>query len=191
MKKICILHLLIISFTLNSFAQTEAPIRKQGIGFSFIMNNFATANRIRTTSLATVIREKSFWKSESLAYGFGVNYTKGLTPHIDFAANLGATFSTEVYLDNLNREGDLIELDASGHFKMFTDKAVFNPYLIGGIGASKFRNVFGAFVPLGGGLNVRLFDEARLFTEIHYRVPVTTEANNYHFQLSFGVSGVF
>lgn len=194
MKKVFASALLFLCFLADSYGQTSTNvIRKQSIGFSLIINDFATAQRIRTTSLSAVLRDKQFAKSDGFAYGFAVNYMKGLTPHVDFAATLGSTFSTEVSFPGRTDAGDntLLELDASGHFKMFTEKAVFNPYLIAGIGVSKYTDVYGAIVPLGGGVKLRLFDEAEFHTQFQYRIPVTTDANNYHFQLSFGVTGLF
>lgn len=174
-------------------AQTDKPIRKQSLGFSFVINDFATAQRIRTSSLSSVLKDKQFAKSEDFSYGFGINYIKGLTPHIDFAATLGATFSTEPEFAGRENDGGntLLQLDAAGHFKMFPDNVILNPYLIAGIGVSSYTNVYGAVLPLGGGFKIRVFDETEIHTQLQYRIPVTPEANNYHFQFSFGVSGLF
>jgi hypothetical protein len=38
-------------------------------------------------------------------------------------------------------------------------------------------------------VNINLFNEAKLFTQFQYRVPVTTDANKHHFQISFGIAG--
>lgn len=75
-------------------------------------------------------------------------------------------------------------------FKMLANQATLNPYLIGGIGASKYGNVIGAFIPVGGGFQFNLFGETNLYTQLQYRIPVTTEANNYHFQVSIGIGGL-
>ena len=44
-------------------------------------------------------------------------------------------------------------------------------------------------MPLGVGLKINLFDEAYLIANSTYRVPITTETANYHFQHSIGVLG--
>ncbi|HUC79903.1 MAG TPA: hypothetical protein VMR70_03270 [Flavisolibacter sp.] len=193
MKKIVATLFSLTIFLVNLSAQTDRPVRRQSIGFSAIINDFATAQRIRSSSLSSVLKDKQFAKSEGFAYGFAVNYIKGLTPHIDLAATAGATFSTSPGFAGREktREKALLELDASGHFKMFPEKTTFNPYLIAGVGVSKYTNVYGAILPLGGGVKLNIFDEAELHTQFQYRIPITPEANNYHFQFSFGISGLF
>jgi hypothetical protein len=192
MKKILGSFLFLSFFAINVSAQSPAPIRRESLGFSLIMNDFATAQRIRSTSLSNVLRDKTFAKSEDFAYGFAINYMKGLRPNVDLAVTLGASFSAEASFPGRTNAGanNLLELDVSGHFKMFSDRAVVNPYLIAGVGASKYTNVYGAIMPLGGGIKIRLGDETELHTQLQYRVPITPEANNYHFQFGFGVSGL-
>ena len=73
---------------------------------------------------------------------------------------------------------------------MLSDRYIFTPYLIAGVGASLYDGKFGAIMPLGGGLKVNFFDEAALFITSQYRVPVTTGTNNYHFFNSIGFAGV-
>jgi outer membrane protein OmpA-like peptidoglycan-associated protein len=48
---------------------------------------------------------------------------------------------------------------------------------------------YGAYIPLGVGLNINFFNEGRLFINSTYRVPITTGTSNYHFMYAFGVSG--
>jgi hypothetical protein len=57
------------------------------------------------------------------------------------------------------------------------------------VGASKFKNYYAAFLPLGLGFKLNLFDEAAVFIGTQYRIPVS-EAASYHFMYSFGISGV-
>jgi lipoprotein-anchoring transpeptidase ErfK/SrfK len=72
---------------------------------------------------------------------------------------------------------------------MTTEQYWVQPYIIAGVGAHKYRSYYGAFLPLGLGLKVNFFDEAYLFINSTYRVPVTTETANYHLQHSIGVAG--
>jgi len=72
---------------------------------------------------------------------------------------------------------------------MVSDKFWFQPFLTGGFGAQKYYVYYGAYVPLGVGLNINFFNEGRLFINSTYRVPITTGTSNYHFMYMFGVSG--
>src|SRR6185436_3963152 len=73
--------------------------------------------------------------------------------------------------------------------KMVSDHYWIQPHIIAGFGAQKFGPYFGAYIPLGFGLNINFFDEGRLFINSTYRTPITTGTANYHFLHSFGVAG--
>lgn len=171
-------------------AQTST-VGTKTLSLHFISNDFTTPQLIRSTSLSAVLRDKKVAKFSDMDQGFALMYTSGLTPHIDFAGTLGGTFSRNVVPGKTSSSDNfLLEADASGHFKMLANNAAVNPYLIAGIGASKYTNVYGAFIPLGGGFRFNLFGETNIYTQLQYRIPVTTEANNYHFQVSFGIGGL-
>ena len=72
--------------------QQEDYRRPAAIGISFFLNDFETANRIRTTSLNTVLSDKSWAKFREMSPGLALHYFKGLTNHIDFAAMLGGSY---------------------------------------------------------------------------------------------------
>jgi hypothetical protein len=190
MKKIVASLLIFACFTSFGQTQTKDLIRKKSIGFSFIANDYATAESIRTSSLSSVLRNKQFAKLGEMGHGFALHYIKGFLPNIDFAATLGGSFVRfSLPGKNISSNRFLAEVDVSANFKMFTDDVFFNPFLIAGVGASRYTNVYGAFVPLGGGVNINLLNEAMLITQFQYRVPVTTNANRHHFLVSFGIAG--
>jgi hypothetical protein len=56
------------------------------------------------------------------------------------------------------------------------------------VGGHKYGPHFGAFLPAGLGLKLNVFNEANLFITTNYRVPVTNETANYHFQHMIGVA---
>ena len=61
MKKILALLFALYLFVPASFAQDD-EIRPAAIGISFILNDFTTADRIRTTSLSKVFANKAMGK---------------------------------------------------------------------------------------------------------------------------------
>ena len=174
-----------------SFAQNTDQLRPSAFGFSFFMNDYLTPQRIRTGSLSQVLNNKQWAKLKELSPGIAVSYFKGLTNHIDFAGTLGGSYVNIPLPDKpaVNGENFLLEADASANFKMTSEKFWVQPYLIAGIGAGMYKDYFSAFVPLGLGLKINLFDEAAIFVTSQYRVPVTSETNGYHLQYSFGIAG--
>ena len=80
-------------FVLSLFFQDSvAQIRPKALGVSFIMNDFVTAQRIRSGTIESVIRNKQWAKFKEMNAGLAVTYFKGLQKHVDFASTLGASF---------------------------------------------------------------------------------------------------
>lgn len=190
MKKFLAVLLAFYIFVPASFGQSD-EIRPAAIGVSFFLNDFATANRIRSTSLQRVLRDKQWAKTSEMSPGIAVSYFKGVGKHVDFAGTLAGSF-LRYPLANRTFSSDrfLLEGDASVNLKMVSEKYWVQPYLIAGIGGSMYGGkYFGAFLPTGLGLKVNFFDDAQLFLTSQYRIPVTKEITNYHFFYQLGVAG--
>ncbi len=192
MKNI-IAAVLVLSFITSKISAQDAPLRPKALGVSFIMNDFATAERIRNSSLATVFSNKQWAKFKEMSPGLAITYFQGLKPRIDFAGTLAASYVAYPLRNNKPAESSdalLLEADASGNFKMFDESYWLTPYVSAGVGISKYKSYWAAFMPLGVGFKLNLFDEASVFIASQYRVPVSYETANYHFMYSFGISGV-
>ncbi len=81
----------------------------------------------------------------------------------------------------------LVELNASIVAKMFPDNYMIVPYALAGVGASAYGGYYGAFIPLGVGIQARFSEGLFGLINAQYRVPVT-ETVNYHFYYSFGIA---
>jgi len=189
MKKL-LASVVAITSLVYSDAQTVKPLRNPSLGVSFFLNDFVTPQRIRSTSLNTVFRDKSRAKFKDMSPGIGITYFTGLTPHVDFAASLNGSFVRYPFpKKTFSSDMLLLEADASAQFKLTTENYWFIPYLSAGIGAHRYDIYYGAFVPVGIGARLNLFDEAGVFVNSQYRIPVTKETANYHFYHSIGVYG--
>jgi OmpA-OmpF porin, OOP family len=192
MKKILAV-LMISAFLLPGVnAQKTDNKRPASIGFSFILNDYTTASRIRNSSVSAVIRDKQWGKFSDGFPGVAVTYFQGMHNNIDLAVSLSGSYAKIAIPSRPKFEGDqfLLEADASAHFKMFPESFTVIPYLSGGIGASLYDGQLGAIVPLGLGLRFNIFEESSIFINTQYRVPLITEANGYHFFHSIGISGL-
>ncbi len=169
----------------------DDEIRSHEIGVSFNLVDFKTAQLIRTTSLNAVIRDKQFGNINEMSPGIGLHYFKGLKRHIDFAGSINASNTYQPLPDKPDDgyERFLLQAEAIAQFKMVSDEFWFQPFLSAGFGAQKYYVYYGAYIPLGVGLNINFFNEGRLFINSTYRVPITTGTSNYHFMYAFGVSG--
>ena len=190
MKKILSAIFALYLLVPGAHAQNKDYVRQPAIGISFFLNDFITADRIRSTSLSQVISDKKFAKMSQMSPGLALNYFKGLTNHIDFAASLGGSFVNYPMPGKaFASDNFLLETSAAVNLKLTTEKYWVQPYIYLGVGGHKYKDYYGAFMPLGLGLKVNFFDEAHLFITSTYRVPVTTETANYHLQHAVGIAG--
>jgi outer membrane protein OmpA-like peptidoglycan-associated protein len=189
MKKVLYVIALFFMVPFAAGAQ-EKPVLSKALGVNFFFNDFVTPDRIRTTSLNQVLADKRFARMREMTSGLAVTYMKGLRPHLDMSASLGGSFLRyPMPGKNFTNNSLLLEANANMHFKMTTEEYWVQPYLIAGLSVHKYRSYYGATLPLGMGLKVNLLDEAHLILSSTYRVPVTTETANYHFQHSIGIVG--
>ncbi len=190
MKKILAVLLALCLIGPASFAQDD-EIRPAAIGISFVLNDFTTADRIRSTSLSKVFADKKWAKLKDMSPGMAISYFKGLRKHMDFAGTLAGTFAKfSVPNRTASSERFFLEADAALNFKLVSEKFWVQPYAIAGIGAQMYGGTyFGAFIPTGLGLKVNLFDDAHLFATSQYRIPVTTETATYRFFNQIGIAG--
>jgi OOP family OmpA-OmpF porin len=177
--------------TTTGFAQEETNYTQQpALSIHFLLHDFQTATNIRSSSLSRVLNNKQFGRIKDMSPGLAISYSDGLSNNFDFSLTLAGSFLDYPRQDVTSSGSDkfLLEADASIRGKMFSDKYWFTPYLQAGLGASKYKGYYGAFIPLGAGLQINFFDEAFLLINSQYRVPVT-ETANYHFYHSIGLAG--
>jgi hypothetical protein len=192
MRKILLLVSLFF-LTSYSFAQDsekKSYVRTPALGISFAFNDFITPRRIRASSLSSVLANKQKAKFNDMEAGILVSYFKGLNSHLDLATTLGGSFvEYAVGSDNASDNRFLLEADVSLNAKLLSEKYWFTPYISLGAGISKYGSYYGAFIPAGVGLKLNLFDEAHIFFNSQYRIPVTPSTSNYHFMHSIGIAG--
>jgi OmpA-OmpF porin, OOP family len=188
MKKV-VLSLLAVALFTCGFGQNDFK-KRPTLGVSFILNDFKTASTIRSSSLSNVLRNKSFTNTKNMVPGLALNYLQGLTNNIDLEASLGGSF-TDYPVPGKPLFGTsslLLQLATTANVKLTSDEFWLSPYLSVGVGASKYRGYFAAFVPAGLGLQVNLSDEAFVLINTQYRIPVTENAA-YSLFHSVGVAG--
>ncbi len=189
MRKI-LCSLFALAAIVSAKAQDDDYKKPATLLINFSMTDFKSAAAIRSTSLSSVINNKQFSGLGDMSPGLGVTYLKGITNNIDFVSSLNGTFLNYPFRGRGVSSDNkfFLSLDAGANIKLLSDKYVVVPYLSGGIGAYHYASTFGAYIPLGVGIQFNLFDEAYIMTNAQYRVPVTEEAN-YHFFFNIGIGG--
>jgi len=188
MKKILV-SVLALLFLHAAFAQTN-NIQGPTLGVHFFLNDFEGAQKVRSTSFSTAIREKEFGKLKEMTPGIALNYIQGITKYVDVSSTLAGSFIDYPQRTRapFNRDFFLLEGDISFRGKLLPNNYWISPYLQAGVGVSKYKGYFDAFIPAGVGIQVNIFDEAYLLLNSQYRIPVT-ESANYHFYFSIGLAG--
>ncbi|MBC6492167.1 OmpA family protein [Flavihumibacter stibioxidans] len=189
MKKLIFSLLAVCSLTSVAFSQDNEYKKRPALGIHFFGNDFETPSKIRSSSLSSVLKDNQWAKLGDHNFGFAANYLQGLTNHLDFSTTLGLSFlKYPIEGKSSNSDAALFEWDAMVNAKMLSDKYWVSPYLSAGLGASKWKGYFGAFLPVGVGLQVNFFDEAFLMVNSQYRMKITN-TTNYHFYHSIGFAG--
>ncbi len=183
-------NLIIAGCLLVSAAQAQdSKSMGRSIGFSFFLNDFASAQRIRSTSLNQVINDKTLARMSEMNSGFAVNYFQQMRDRMSFAASLGVSgLRYPMPGRNITKNGTLLEFSATINAMMTTSDYYVQPYLVLGVGMHKFDVHYGAFMPAGLGLKLNILGDASVVVTSTYRVPVTNETANYHFQHAIGIS---
>jgi OmpA-OmpF porin, OOP family len=192
MKKVLTSLVLFILVCGTASAQENARLRPASLGISYILNDYKTAALIRSTSFGAVRANDQWTPMKDQSPGLALHYFKGIKSHLDFAATLAASYVRYAAGSEQNPSSDglLVEADASGNFKLFSEDYFITPYINAGVGASVYKQYWGAFIPLGLGLKVNLFHESDIFLTFQYRIPVTKETAGYHFMTGIGITGL-
>ena len=170
--------------------QVKYPYKKkQAVGFQFTLHDFQTAIDLKNTSISRVLQEKQWHSLSSMSSGLAITYMKGLTDNFDFSARLGiSSVAYPIPGKSTSQGGVLWESDVNLHYKFFTDRYWVAPFLTAGAGASKWTGYYGAYIPLGVGLQLNVNDEGYVLLNADYRVAVTTATTASHFFYSLGVA---
>jgi len=192
MKKTALFFFFVLLAAYGQTQEHPSYIRPDALGFSFTLYDFVTPERIHASSLSTVLREKQTARFKEMGAGLGLSYFKGLRDKIDFAGTFTVA-SAGYTLPNTSADVTsdlLLQADASLQFKMVPDHYFFIPYASAGMGANKYGGYYGAFMPLGIGFRLNFFDEASLFVNARYHLPITDETVRSHLVYGFGIAGI-
>ena len=186
MKKLLIICLCFLRMQL--FAQSNLGNKHSVVDFHAFYNDFVSAQQIRATSVGNVLSNKLWSPLKNDQVGLGFSYLKGLTKKIDAVGTIDASFVDYLYQTNLYNGSSkfLLTTQAAVNVKLLDDNKTIVPYLTAGAGFSLYNGSAGFYIPAGVGLQFNIFNEAFVFTNAQYRIPLTNTVN-YHFNYSVGI----
>ena len=163
--------------------------KRPTLAVHFALTDFKTAANLRSTGLASVLQSKEWHKTKHMSAGIGISYLQGITNNLDFAGTLTGTFlSYPINGKPLDVSSKLLlEAAATANLKLLPDNYCVTPFVTAGVGASKYKGYYAAFLPVGVGAQIKVFDGVFILANSQYRVPVTENAS-YHFYHSVGIA---
>ena len=154
-----------------------------------MLNDYPSAIAINKTSLSEALSSNKLSSFTDMSPGVSISYYKGLSDHFDFMSSIGGSSPRYDFKNGkTNRSAKLlVEADAAVNMKLLSDNYKVTPYLTLGVGASLYGVHYGAYIPMGLGIQFRLGEDAFLFTNLQYRNGITDYANNHlNYSLGFG-----
>ncbi len=180
--------LVAVALCTAGFAQNDNK-KAPSLGIHFALTDFKTAAELRNTSLPAVIRSEQWSKVSRMNAGLALTYLQGLSNSLDFAGTLTASFAQYPVPGRVSdgSQSLLLEAAATANLKLLPDNFVISPFLTAGVGASKYQGYFGAFIPVGVGIQIKPAENLFLLLNSQYRIKATDNVA-YHFYHSFGVA---
>ncbi|WP_430896966.1 MULTISPECIES: hypothetical protein [unclassified Paraflavitalea] len=187
MKKLTVALIALLGF-LGVSAQ-DSGVQPATFGISIIYNDFTSAANVRKNNLGSVFKNKEFSKLKDMTPGLAVSYTKGINKSLDYSLTLSGSLVDYPVPNKVTygNDGLLLEGDATIRGRMLPANYLIVPYLQTGVGVSNYRSYVGAYIPVGTGMQINVFDEAYLNIQAQYRIPAT-EVVAYHFWFGIGFS---
>ena len=152
------------------------------ISVHYTLHDFQTAADMKANGLSQVLLDKQWYKTGHMKGGFAISDTRGLTPNIDLMYRLGIS-SMEYPVPDKNvvdKKKLYLESDINLNFKLLTDNYMFSPYISIGAGASQWNGYYGAYAPVGLGIQGH-FGKVWVFLQSQYRFSITSNVANHIF----------
>ncbi len=124
--------------------------------------------------------------------GLALHFQNNLSKRFDYTISLaGAFLEFPGEKSGATNEDDkqlLLENDFSIRARLLQSPALFNPYILAGIGWSQYDNRLALYAPTGAGVQVNITPDLFLLVNTQYRIRVTSLQHG-HFFHSIGIAG--
>ena len=176
MKQKIALLLTLVAFTFSAFAQSDkyASSKKN----SLLGIHFLAYDNITPVTFKSTATTRRFANIKDMDYGFSLSYWKGLSKTIDFSLKATGIFHDFSADDRNQFSTDQefgAELEPTLNIRPYGDNSLIAPFLTAGVGGGYYTGKFGAYAPVGVGVQVNLRSESYIFLQAQYRFALTKE----------------
>ncbi len=155
--------------------------------------HFNMADYKAPIGIKSPVSGKVYSTIKEMSKGFSISYWRGLTNKIDLSLKANGMFLEYPNLGSIvSRREFSPELEATLNIRPYGDNALIAPFLTAGVGGAYTTESekFGAYAPLGLGVQTNLRSTAYLFLQAQYRVSLTKSVldDNLFYSLGLGQS---
>lgn len=124
--------------------------------------------------------------------GISLAYYQLVSPRVDFSGKANIMFhdysgaDRNVYSNKFTPIG--LELEPSLNIKAFEDNYAYNAFVSAGVGAGIYSSKFGAYLPVGLGLQANFAKTTYMFIQSQYRFTLTKDAIKDNLFYSVGLA---
>lgn len=165
----------------EGFGQVKENVLPSTLGVQVTFNDFKHIDRAH-----------SFSGLSNLKTGISVNYLQGINAASDIVATVAGSiidFTSQKQVSyGQGNKSLLLETDVSVRHKFFSHRFIF-PFVQVGAGVSVYKQYWGAFVPVGAGVQADISKRTFLLANAQYRLPLSI-TQDHHFFYSLGIAGV-
>jgi OmpA-OmpF porin, OOP family len=162
---------------------------KKGKLFAIHFNALDIKTPVTFKSTATT---RNFSGIRDMDLGLSVSYWKGITNKIDFSTRGGIIFHDYAGEDrgvfNPKDKQIGLELEPSLNFRPYGDNSLIAPFLSLGIGGGAYAGKFGAYAPVGGGVQFNFRSISYIIVQAQYRFALTKDVIKDNLFYSLGVA---
>jgi hypothetical protein len=156
----------------NSFPSNK---KGQALGVHCSFSDFITPGTFKNSPKPINQSERKFPNIKDLSTGFSVSYWRGITPRIDFSGKVNTVFYdyAAIYRGASGKNEIGLELEPAVNIRPFNDDNLWAPFLTVGLGGGLYSDKVGAYVPVGGGLQLNFSGTTYLFVQGQYHFTLT------------------
>lgn len=185
--------LLVITFiTFGAFAQTASNkiVSKVGVKGQLIGLHFDLADFNGPSGIKDPITGKVYPSFSAMDKGVSLSYWRGFCRYADLSVKVNCMmkdYRAQYYNIPPNNSELGLELEPTLNIRPYGDNAKIAPFLTAGVGGGFYTSHFGAYVPVGLGLQANFNNTTYLFVQSQYKFTLTKKVlgDNLFYSIGF------